>query len=130
MLALIFLTKGKTPQLYDASNAVVPFEKIFHYFHDDQSPLSEIPKVFFFDIAYLDDENQSQPSLPDYPCNSLALAIAHNDLNFSFAVETLVQCFNQKSIQDIFTTIQEMSGLETNNENGNIADKLIIDKSK
>ncbi|XP_019862994.1 PREDICTED: uncharacterized protein LOC109591788 [Amphimedon queenslandica] len=129
MFALIFLSKGMTPQLYDANNTVVPFEKIFQYFYDDQSPLSEISKVFFFDIAYLDDENKSQPTLPDYPSNSLALAIAHNDPDFSFAVETLAQCFNQKSIQDIFATIQEMNGSKTK-ENGNIADKLIIDKLK
>ena len=125
MFALIFLSKGKTPQLYDANNKVVPFEEIFQYFHDDESLLS---KIFFFDVACLSDETTSQPSLPDCPSNSLALATAHNNPNISFAVKTLSQDINQKSIQDIFKMIcsQKRSCLKINAKTG----LLTIDKSK
>uniref|UniRef100_A0A1X7SVW1 Caspase family p20 domain-containing protein n=1 Tax=Amphimedon queenslandica TaxID=400682 RepID=A0A1X7SVW1_AMPQE len=130
MFFLIFLSKGKTPQLYAASDEVIPIGEIFQYFYDNQSPLLRIPKIFFFDIACLDNENKGQPTLPDYPKNSLALAIAHNDPDFSLAVETLSKCFNHRSVQDLFKTIQEMSGLDTNSKNGNIDSELIIIESK
>ena len=123
MFFLIFLGKGKTPQLYDANNTVISFEDMFQYFHDDESSLSKVPKIFFFDVACL---NESQPSLPDCPSNSLALATAHSDPSISFAVETLSKYINQKSIQDIFRMIQKRSCLKINKKTGSLA----IDKSK
>ena len=111
--ALVFLSKGQTPQLYDANNEV-PFDAIFKFFYNDESPLAKVPKVFFFDLlACLDDQRKSSPArplLPQCPENSVILAVAHNNLKFSPAINTFANNLSQKSIQDLCKEIFQITG--------------------
>ena len=59
MIGLIFLSKGKTPEPYDANNVVIPFEEVFAHFQSFPKP-----KVFFFDSAC---ENVNDFSIPICP---------------------------------------------------------------
>ena len=46
MIALVFLSKGKTAELYDADGVAVPYEDVFYHFLS-----CSIPVIFFFDLA-------------------------------------------------------------------------------
>ena len=108
---LVFLSKGRTSQLYDANNEVVPFDAVFQFFYNDESPLAKIPKMFFFDLlACRNDQRKSSPArplLPQFPKKSVILAVAHNDLKFSPAINTLANNLSQKSIQDLCEEIRQ-----------------------
>ena len=116
--ALVFLSKGRTPQLYDANNEVVPFDAVFQFFYNNKSPLAKIPKMFFFDLlACHNDQRKSHPGhplLPRCPEKSVVLAVAHNDLKFSPAINTLANNLSQKSIQDLCKEIEETTGCFVN----------------
>ena len=104
---LVFLSKGQTPQLYDANNEVVPFDAVFQFFYNDELPLAKIPKMFLFDLACLDDQEKSCPSLPQCPEKSVVLAVSHHTLNFSPAINTLSNNLSRKSIQDLCKEIHQ-----------------------
>ena len=112
--ALVFLSKGQTPQLYDANDKVIPFDAVFQFFYNDESPLANVPKLFFFDLlACLDDQRKSSPAcplLPQCPEKSVVLAVAHNDLKFSPAINTLSSNLSQKSIQDLCKELHQTTG--------------------
>ena len=102
MFALIFLSKGKAPQLYDANGEVVPFKDVFHSF-----PTNDIPKLFYFELANVDDDKISKLNLPQCPLNSVCLVKTHNKL-FS-PVSPVASHFKEKlgntSVQDCFNDI-------------------------
>ena len=89
MIALVFLSKGKTAKLYDADG--VPYEDVFHHFSRCPTPL-----IFFLDLAVdgtqkeksssiTDDENDS--ALSDIYVNDSALddVLAQNESNLIVA---------------------------------------------
>lgn len=107
---LVFLSKGQTPQLYDANNEVVPFDAVFRFFYDDKlAELAKIPKIFFFDVVCLDIENKNHPLLPQCPEKSVILAVSHHT-PFSPAINTLSNDLSRKSIQDCCKDIHKSIG--------------------
>ena len=107
--ALVFLSKGQTPQLYDTNNEIVPFDTVFQFFYSDESPLAKIPKMFFFDVVCLDVKNINRPLLPQCPIKSVILAVSHS-IPFSPAVNTLSNDLSRKSIQECCKDIHKSNG--------------------
>lgn len=70
--ALVFLSKGDTNHLYDASNGVVTFEKVFKFFNH----LPEVPKLFLFHLAYSGEPLSDQLTFPNPPKKSIALVVS------------------------------------------------------
>ena len=97
MIALIFLSKGKTPEPYDANNVVIPFEEVFAHFQS-----FPIPKVFFFDSAC---GNVNDFSIPIYPENSIILVAIHTSLESSPVVEEFTKKLSHTNVQKCFKEI-------------------------
>ena len=53
MIALVFLSKGKTAELYGADDVAIPYEDVFNHFQKCPTPV-----LFFFDLA-VDDTKRS-----------------------------------------------------------------------
>uniref|UniRef100_A0A1X7TSD5 Caspase family p20 domain-containing protein n=1 Tax=Amphimedon queenslandica TaxID=400682 RepID=A0A1X7TSD5_AMPQE len=105
MIALVFLSKGKTAELYDADDVAVPYSALFCHF--ERSP---IPAIFFFD-SLSDDKKKKNDSeigfhLPLHICpkNSLVLASAHNTAS-SPVVKEFTEKLSHTSVQECFETI-------------------------
>ncbi|XP_019860473.1 PREDICTED: uncharacterized protein LOC109588799 [Amphimedon queenslandica] len=114
MIALVFLSKGKTAELYDANDLVVPYSALFSHF--ERSP---IPAIFFFDSLH-DDKNKKDDSkiddtmaenkngfhLPLHVCpqSSLVLAATHNSAS-SPVVKEFTEKLSHTSVQECFETI-------------------------
>ena len=114
MIALVFLSKGKAAELYDADGVVVPYEDVFNPFQRCQ-----IPVVFFFDVlvqnendSTVDDTQKENDSTNDdilainWPCppNSLLLAATHNSES-SPVVKEFTQKLSHTSVQECFKAI-------------------------
>ena len=127
MIALVFLSKGKTAELYSADGVAMPYEVVFRHFQ--RCP---IPYIYIFDSASndeihlqkendstLDDANESNSTVADTqnendfnlplhicPLNCLVLAARHNS-----ASSPIVKEFTEKlslsltSVQECFKTI-------------------------
>ena len=94
MIALTFLSKGNTPEPYDANNVAIPFEDVFVHFQS-----FPIPKVFFFDSAC---ENVNDFSIPICPENSLILAAIHTSLESLPVVEEFRKKLSHTNVQKCF----------------------------
>ena len=110
MIALIFLSKGKTPEPYDANNVVIPFEEVFAHFQS-----FPIPKVFFFDSAC---GNVNDFSIPICPNNSLILAAIHTSLESSPVVKEFTEKLSHTNVQKCFEEI-----CAHNNDSGTVKSK-------
>ena len=111
MIALVFLSKGKTPKLYDADGVVVPYEDVFRHFQ--RRPISVI---FFFDVlvqnendSTVDDTQKKNDSTNDdiltlCPPNSLLLATTHNSES-SPVVKEFTEKLSHTSVQECFKAI-------------------------
>ena len=97
MIALVFLSKGKTAELYDADGVAVPYEDVFSHF-----PRCPIPVIFLFDSAV--DGNDFKLPLCICPQNSLVLAACHS-LASSPVVKDFTEKLSHTSIQECFKTI-------------------------
>ena len=62
MIALVFLSKGKTNELYDADAVTVPYEDVFYHFLS-----CKIPVIFFFDLANGDIKKKKNPAVDNTP---------------------------------------------------------------
>uniref|UniRef100_A0A1X7T440 Caspase family p20 domain-containing protein n=1 Tax=Amphimedon queenslandica TaxID=400682 RepID=A0A1X7T440_AMPQE len=127
MITLVFFSKGKTPELYDADGVVVPYEDVFCHFQKRRP----IPVIFFFDSASnddeihlqkdidstLDDANESHSTVADTqndndfnlplricPQNSLVLVARHNSAS-SPVVKEFTEKLSHTSVQECFETI-------------------------
>ena len=112
MIALVFLSKGKTAELYDADDVAMPYSALFCYF--ERSP---IPVIFFFDSlsdekkkkgdSKIDDtKNENGFHLPLHICpqNSLVLAATHSSAS-SPVVKEFIEKLSHTSVQECFKTI-------------------------
>ena len=97
MIALIFLSKGDTPEPCDANNTVMSLDNVFVHF--ESFPL---PKVFFFDSAC---GNVTDFSIPMCPKNSLILAAIHTSLKSSPVVEEFTVKLSHTNVQKCFEEI-------------------------
>ena len=97
MIGLIFLSKGNTPEPYDANNVAMPFEDVFVHFQSFPKP-----KVFFFDSAC---ENVNDFSIPICPKNSLILAAIHTNLESSPVVKEFTEKLSHTNVQKCFEDI-------------------------
>ena len=119
MIALVFLSKGKTAELYDADGVVVPLDSdVFNPFQRCQ-----IPVVFFFDVlvqnendSTVDDTQKENDSTNDdilainlpldlCPPNSLLLATTHNSESSPVVKEFTQKLSHTCSIQECFKAI-------------------------
>ena len=136
LFALVFLSKGKTPQLYDCNNEVVPFQNVFRFFDttptSSSSSLLNVPKFFFFDLATTKDKAMDSFALPQYPDNTILLAVAHKSVSAS-VIEKIVDNLSLTSVQKcVKNTYEEI--MENDNEvkcimYDGIGSKFFIDKS-
>ena len=109
MIALVFLSKGKTNELYDADGVAVPYEDVFDHFQG-----FSIPVIFFFDSASddikknstIDDTQNEKFNLPKKICpkNSLVLAASHNSAS-SPVVKEFTKKLSHTSVQECFEKI-------------------------
>lgn len=100
MFALVFLSKGKKCQLYDANSKVVPycdvlFTRDFVDLRADfRKPLLPIvPKLFFFDLALCSNIEENNFPIDKLSNNSFVLHVAHKNL-FSPVIDTLTENLN------------------------------------
>ncbi|XP_019858017.1 PREDICTED: uncharacterized protein LOC109586283 isoform X2 [Amphimedon queenslandica] len=105
MIALVFLSKGKTAELYDADDVAVPYSALFRHF--ERSP---IPVIFFFD-SLCDDKKKKDDSKIDFhlplhicPQNSLVLAATYNSAS-SPVLKEFTEKLGHTSVQKCFETI-------------------------
>ena len=66
--------------------------------------------MFLFDLACLDDQEKSRPSLPQCPEKSVVLAVLHHTLKSSPAINTLSNNLSRKSIQDLCKEVNKTTG--------------------
>ena len=136
MFALVFLSKGKNPQLYDWNNEVVPFQDVFHFFAvaptSSGSSLVNVPKLFFFNLAAVKDKALESFALPQCPDNTVLLAVAHKNVS-ALAIEKFADKLNIASVRKcIRGTFDEL--MANDNEVkcimcDRIGSKCFIDKS-
>ena len=121
LFALIFLSKGKTPQLYDSNNEVVPFQDVFRIFTiaptSSGSSLVNVPKLFFFDLAAIKDKALESFTLPQCPDNTILLAVAHKKVHVSaLAIEKFADKLSianvQKCVKDTYEELIENGEVE------------------
>ena len=62
MIALVFLSKGKTAELYDADGVALPYKDVFYHFLS-----CPIPVIFFFDLANGDIKKEKNSTIDDTP---------------------------------------------------------------
>ena len=133
MIALVFLSKGKTAELYSADGVAMPYEVVFHHFQ--RCP---IPVIFFFDSASngkendstLDDTNENNSTvatqndndfnLPLHICppNRLVLAARHNSESspvlkeftekLSLSLTSVKECFETICANNNSTTVKSI----------------------
>ena len=96
MFTLIFLSKGKTPQLYDANGEVVPFKNVLQFFPDK---LANTPKLFYFDLGKVYYAETSSLELPSCPKKSLIVTIVHTRL-VSPIIGHFMKELGNKCVQD------------------------------
>ena len=102
LFALVFLSKGRTPQLYNCNNEVVPFQDVFRFFAvapaSSGSSLVNVPKLFFFDLAAVKDKALESFALPQCPDNTVLLAVAHKNVS-ALAIEKFADKLSVASVQ-------------------------------
>ena len=69
--ALVFLSRGHTNHPYGSDTTNVMFE-VFKYFDD----ILQVPKLFFFHLAYSGELSSDQLKFPSLPKNSIALVVS------------------------------------------------------
>ncbi|XP_019850975.1 PREDICTED: uncharacterized protein LOC109581356 [Amphimedon queenslandica] len=109
MIAVVFLSKGKTAELYDADGVAVSYEDVFRHF-----PRCPKPLVLLFDSVV--DETQKKKdftiddilniNLPLHICpqNFLILAARHNSAS-SPVVKEFTEKLSHTSVQECFETV-------------------------
>ena len=109
IFALVFLSKGKKRQLYDANNKVVPYQNVLFTPNstdletDARKPLlPDVPKLFFFDLASCSSiQEEVAIKLPN---NSLLLHVTHKDL-FSHAIDSFAENLNYTDLTDCLAKV-------------------------
>lgn len=106
--AFVFLCKGKTRHLYDCNSEIVDADKIFGCLQDDQSPLAQLPKIYYFHIAH-DKEPREKLHVSSIPSkNSILLITSVIQKNSSVVLDTVKNNLKQGvSIQKCFEEIQK-----------------------
>ena len=109
MIALVFLSKGKTAELYDADGVAMSYEDVFCHFSKCPMPL-----VLLFDSAVDDTQKKSDSTIDDIlninlplhtcPQNSLVLVARHNSAS-SPVVKEFTEKLSHTSVQKCFETI-------------------------
>lgn len=114
IFALVFLSKGKKRQLYDANNEVVPYHDVIFIpdsITNARKPLlSGVSKLFFFDLASC-SSIQEEVAI-ELPNNSLLLHVTHKDL-FSHAIDSFAENLNYTDLTNCLTKVcQENNKLD------------------
>ena len=116
IFALVFLSKGKKRQLYDANNEVVPYHDVIFMPNSKTNAatinplLPGVSKLFFFDLASC-SSIQEEVAI-ELPNNSLLLHVTHKDL-FSHAIDSFVENLNFADLKDCLTKVcQENNKLD------------------
>lgn len=108
MIALVFFSKGDTLQIYDINQTMLPFADVFHFFscptNNDASSLSEVPKLFIFDLMCPNILGELNLTDIPKPPNSVILASAHVSQVSPIAV-SLSESLNYECIQQCFDDI-------------------------
>ena len=136
LFALVFLSKGKTSQLYDCNNEVVPFQDVFRFFAiaptSSGSSLVNVPKLFFFDLAAVKDKALESFALPQCPDNTVLLAVAHKNVS-ALAIEKFADKLSiasvQKCVRGTFEKLMENDREVKCIMCDTIGSKFFIDKS-
>ena len=134
LFALVFLSKGRTPQLYDCNNEVLPFQDVFRFFAiastSSGSSLLNVPKLFFFDFATVKDK--ALESFTECPDNTVLLAVAHKNLS-ALAIEKFADKLSvanvQKCIKDTHDELTKNDSEVNCKMHDTIGSKFFIDKS-
>ena len=134
LFALVFLSKGRTPQLYDCNNEVLPFQDVFRFFAiastSSGSSLLNVPKLFFFDFATVKDK--ALESFTECPDNTVLLAVAHKNLS-ALAIEKFADKLSvanvQKCIKDTHDELMKNDSEVNCKMHDTIGSKFFIDKS-
>ena len=102
MIVLVFLSKGKTAELYDADGVAVPYEDVFYHFQ--RCP---IPVIYFFDLAYGDTKKKKKSTIDDTPNENDADVLVQNENDSAMNdtpnendADVLVQNENDSAIDD------------------------------
>ena len=136
LFALVFLSKGRTPQFYDCNNEVLLFQDVFRFFAiaptSSGSSLLNVPKLFFFDFATVKDKALESFTLPQCPDNTVLLAVAHKSLS-ALAIEKFADKLSVASVQKcIKGTHDELTKNDSEvncKMHDTIGSKFFIDKS-
>ena len=134
LFALVFLSKGRTPQLYDCNNEVLPFQDVFRFFAtastSSGSSLLNVPKLFFFDFATVKDK--ALESFTECPDNTVLLAVAHKNVS-ALAIEKFADKLSvanvQKCIKDTHDELMKNDSEVNCKMHDTIGSKFFIDKS-
>lgn len=127
MLFLVFLSKGKTPELYDANKTIVPFEDVL-FQNNSHCDLPNIPKIFVFDLA-CNNEDESQLALPSISQKSLIiLAIMHNHQH-SIISKIIAKDSSHTSIQECFEDNCKKFGIKYKMWQDSTSSNFYIDSS-
>ena len=106
--AFIVLCKGKTRHLYDCNNKRIDTEDIFGRFPDDQSPLAQVPKIFYFHLVYAKEPKEKLQFLSLLHKNSIVLITSVDQKSSSVVLDTVgSKLTNEPSIQQCCKEIHE-----------------------
>lgn len=112
IFALVFLSKGKKRQLYDANNEVVPYQDVISIPNSKTNAatinplLPGVSKLFFFDLASC-SSIQEEVSIK-LPNNSLLLHVTHKDL-FSHAIDSFAKNLNYTKLRNCLKKVSQES---------------------
>ena len=88
MIALVFLSKGKTTELYDADGVAVPYSDVFRHFQR-----CSIPVIFLFDSA--SDDMKKNSTIDDTPIEN-GDVLNENDSAIDDVNSTVADAQNEK----------------------------------
>ena len=108
ILAFIVLCKGRTRHLYDCNDEMIHYENIFKHFPDDQSPLTQVPKIFYFHLAHANEPAKTLQCSLILPKNSIVLITSVHQESSSVVLNTVgSKLTREASIQQRCKEIEE-----------------------
>ena len=114
----------------------MPFQDVFHFFAvaptSSGSSLVNVPKLFFFNLAAVKDKALESFALPQFPDNTVLLAVAHKNVS-ALAIEKFADKLSvanvQKCIKDTHDELMKNDSEVNCKMHDTIGSKFFIDKS-
>lgn len=108
MFSFIVLCKGKSRHLYDCNDKRIDTENVFGFFPDDQSPLAQVPKIFYFHLVHTKEPKEKLQFLSVPRKNSVVLITSTDQKSSSVVLNTVgTKLKNEPSIQQCCKEIDE-----------------------